>query len=70
MPVRTRHCQLCKKEIPQARLEAMPETRLCIDCSKKVGGEFSLEMVPENLSKSGSPQDPQALTMKRDRHPG
>jgi len=32
----------------------MPETRLCIDCSKKVGGEFSLEMVPENLSKAGS----------------
>ena len=54
MPVRPRHCQLCKKEIPQARLEAMPETRLCIDCSKKVGGEFSLEMVPENLSKAGS----------------
>ena len=54
MAVRTRHCQLCKKEIPQPRLQAMPETRLCIDCSKKVGGEFKLELVPENLSKAGS----------------
>ena len=54
MPVRPRHCQLCKKEIPQARLEALPETRVCIECSKKVGGEFTLEMVAENLAKSGS----------------
>ena len=54
MSVRPRHCQVCKKEIPQARLEALPETRVCIDCSKKIGGEFQLELVPENLSKAGS----------------
>jgi hypothetical protein len=54
MPSRPRHCQLCKQEIPQARLEAIPETRICVDCSKKIGGEFQLELVPENLSKQGS----------------
>ena len=54
MSIRPRHCQVCKKEIPQARLEALPETRVCIDCSKKIGGEFQLELVPENLSKQGS----------------
>lgn len=51
---RPRHCQLCKTEIPPARLQAMPETRVCVDCSKKIGGEFQLELVPENLSKAGS----------------
>ena len=54
MSVRPRHCQVCKQEIPAARLEALPETRVCIDCSKKIGGEFQLELVRENLSKSGS----------------
>ena len=53
-PPRPRHCQVCKKEIPAARLEAIPETRVCLECSQKMGGEFHIELVPENLSKAGS----------------
>ena len=26
----------------------------CLECSQKMGGEFHIEMVPENLSKAGS----------------
>ena len=36
------------------RIEVLPETRLCVNCSQHVGGEFDLIVVPENLSKSGS----------------
>ena len=28
--------------------------RLCVDCSKAVGGEFDLTITPENLAKAGS----------------
>jgi hypothetical protein len=40
--------------IPVERIEVLPETRLCVACSKAVGGEFELSMTPENLGKSGS----------------
>jgi hypothetical protein len=40
--------------IPIERIEVLPETRLCVDCSKAVGGEFDLAITPENLAKSGS----------------
>ena len=40
--------------IPVERIEVLPETRLCVACSKAVGGEFDLTFVPENLAKSGS----------------
>ena len=54
MSVKIRWCQRCKAEIPQARLEALPETRLCLACSAKVGGDFQVSYVQENLAKSGS----------------
>ena len=31
-----------------------PDTRLCLECSQAVGGEFDVMITPENLSKSGS----------------
>lgn len=40
--------------IPPERAELLPETRLCVECSKAVGGEFQLSVVPENLAKTGS----------------
>jgi len=40
--------------IPAERIEVLPETRLCVKCSKDIGGEFDLTFVPENLAKSGS----------------
>ena len=54
MSVKSRPCQRCGKEIPIERIEVMPETRLCIDCSKAVGGEFDISTRPENLAKEGS----------------
>ncbi|HET6247716.1 MAG TPA: TraR/DksA C4-type zinc finger protein [Tepidisphaeraceae bacterium] len=49
-----RPCQRCGNEIPAERLEVMPETRLCIACSKAVGGEFDIAITAENLAKAGS----------------
>jgi hypothetical protein len=51
---KTRPCQRCGTEIPAERIEVMPDTRLCIKCSKEVGGEFDRMITPENLAKSGS----------------
>lgn len=51
---KTRPCERCKREIPAERCEALPQTRLCVECSQAVGGEFNLEIVPENLAKEGS----------------
>jgi hypothetical protein len=28
-----RHCRKCKNEIPKIRLDALPHTRTCVDCS-------------------------------------
>ena len=51
---KSRPCQRCGTMIPVERIEVLPETRLCVDCSKAVGGEFDLAIVPENLAKAGS----------------
>jgi hypothetical protein len=40
--------------IPAERAELLPDTRLCLPCSKAVGREFDVSMVQENLAKSGS----------------
>jgi len=29
-------CELCQKEIPRARLQALPYTRYCVECARKV----------------------------------
>jgi hypothetical protein len=49
-----RPCARCRGEIPAERLEILPETRLCVACSKAVGGEFDITIVTENLAKVGS----------------
>ena len=54
MAVQGRPCERCRQMIPPERIEAVPETRLCVKCSREVGGEFKLMVTPENLSKSGS----------------
>ena len=50
----TRPCQRCKVEIPAARLEALPETRLCIKCSEEIGSDFEVTITRESLGKAGS----------------
>jgi hypothetical protein len=54
MPVKPRPCQRCGAEIPVERVEALPETRLCVTCSAAVGGEFVVTVESENLAKTGS----------------
>jgi hypothetical protein len=56
--------------IPPERIELLPETRLCVECSKAVGGEFELSFVPENLSKTGSlKKNYGSITVKKTRRP-
>jgi hypothetical protein len=54
MMAKTRPCQRCGGEIPAERIEVMPETRICVACSKAIGGEFEIRAIPENLAKAGS----------------
>jgi hypothetical protein len=54
MSDKTRPCQRCGAAIPAERIEALPETRLCIQCSKEVGSDFISVVRPENIGKAGS----------------
>jgi hypothetical protein len=54
MSAKQRWCARCKAEIPAERAEALPEARLCLQCSQEVGGEFEIRFTQENLSKPGS----------------
>lgn len=35
-----RRCELCGKSIPQARLQALPETKRCVDCARLKGSDM------------------------------
>jgi hypothetical protein len=52
--IEQRLCHRCGKEIPARRLQALPNTRLCVDCSQEVGGDFETYVIPENTGKPGS----------------
>jgi hypothetical protein len=54
MGAQTRPCARCGAAIPLERIEALPETRVCVRCSEAIGGEFEVTVIPENLAKSGS----------------
>jgi RNA polymerase-binding transcription factor DksA len=54
MALTTRPCLRCGTAIPAARLEALPETRLCIKCSEEVGSDFVMRISSENLAKTNS----------------
>ena len=54
MADKTRPCIRCKATIPPERIEAVPETRLCVKCSQAVGSDFETAIVSENLAKTGS----------------
>jgi hypothetical protein len=50
-----RDCERCGKPIPSKRLEVLPYTRLCIECSEEIGGDFTTYVIAENThGKSGS----------------
>lgn len=50
----TRACQRCNGDIPPERLEAIPDTWLCLRCSEAVGSDFQLFATAEKTSKAGS----------------
>jgi hypothetical protein len=54
MSLASRFCQRCNDEIPSARLRALPDTVLCVDCSEEIGGDYKITVVAENLAKAGS----------------
>jgi hypothetical protein len=54
MALTKRFCARCRVEIPAERIEALPDTRLCVTCSQAVGGEYEVTAVPDNLGKTGS----------------
>lgn len=50
-----RFCARCKAEIPAERVEAMPETRVCVKCAEAMGGsEFEVEVVAVRGGKKES----------------
>lgn len=38
-------CEICGKEIPKARIEALPTTKRCIECSQKDGTDVFADRV-------------------------
>jgi hypothetical protein len=55
MGTKRRCCERCKAEIPAERIEALPETRVCVKCAEAMGGsEFEVRVVPVNAAKKGS----------------
>ena len=49
-----RLCHRCKARIPQERLEALPDTWLCLPCSREIGGDYHVSFNEENVGKAGS----------------
>jgi Prokaryotic dksA/traR C4-type zinc finger len=70
LAVKSRPCQRCKALIPIERIEALPETRLCLKCSQEVGGDFEVVVTSENLAKTGSlKKNYGGWTIKKKRRP-
>lgn len=49
-----RPCARCNEMIPAERIEAIPETLVCVRCSQEMGGEFKIVAIAEKTSKEGS----------------
>jgi len=59
---------LCGVEIPSERLEAIPDTSVCVKCSEKIGGEFELKVTVRGTGKAGSlKQTGQEVSVRRQR---
>lgn len=56
MAVKSRMCERCKQWISVERLEAIPETRLCFECSRQTGGDTRLRVRTMNTGKGGIKQ--------------
>jgi hypothetical protein len=54
METEVRYCHRCEREIPAARVEALPDTLLCVRCSEEVGGEVKIRARQRNYAKGQS----------------
>lgn len=34
-----RNCEICGRDIPSERLEALPETKRCVECARQKGSD-------------------------------
>lgn len=50
-----RECRLCHNEIPHIRLEALPDTELCVKCSEKFGPKPVRGFMISSHSKGTAP---------------
>lgn len=60
-------CRRCSNPIPARRLDALPDTTVCLDCSAEIGGEYELKVTMGSVgAKRGSLKlTGQKLTVKR-----
>ena len=49
-----KYCRRCDAEIPAGRLEAIPDTLVCVKCSEEIGGEFEIKVTVSGTAKAGS----------------
>ncbi len=65
-----KRCVSCNAVIPLERLAVIPDTLVCVDCSKRMGGEFELKVSIGGTGKAGSLKiTGQEVTVKRQRKP-
>ncbi len=70
MSTEVKQCRICGVQIPKARLEAIPDTLVCVECSEKIGGEFELEVTISDTGKAGSlKKTGEQVEIKRKRKP-
>jgi DksA/TraR C4-type zinc finger protein len=68
METNAKCCRICGAEIPQERLEVIPDTMVCVKCSQKMGGEFELRVRVGGTGKPGSLKiTGQEVSVKRQR---
>jgi hypothetical protein len=68
METNVKRCRICREEIPPERLEVIPDTLVCVKCSKKIGGEFELQVRVGGTGKAGSLKiTGQEVSVKRQR---
>ena len=68
METNAKHCRICGAKIPPERLEVIPDTLVCVGCSKRIGGEFELKVRVGGTGKTGSLKiTGQEVSVKRQR---
>ncbi len=68
MESNAKYCRICGDAIPSERLEVIPDTLVCVRCSRKIGGEFELKVRVGGTGKAGSLKiTGQEVTIKRQR---